>query len=92
MIPEETVQASVDVKAKRIIPIHWGAFKFAMHPWAEQSVHVSIKAKELGVDMIITKISQPFYLDENSTTMEEWWLNFKLFSIGYLKFLALFRC
>jgi len=35
MMPEETAQAGVDVKAKVIMPIHWGAFKLAMHPWVD---------------------------------------------------------
>ena len=76
MMPEETAQASLDIKAKQMMPIHWAAFKLAMHPWTEPVERVSIKAKELGVDMITPKIGQPIYLNENSTTSNEWWLNF----------------
>ncbi len=26
MMPEETVQAAVDLKAKQLLPVHWGKF------------------------------------------------------------------
>ncbi|TVZ15815.1 L-ascorbate metabolism protein UlaG (beta-lactamase superfamily) [Maribacter sp. MAR_2009_72] len=76
MMPEETAQASIDVRAKRMMPIHWGAFKLAMHPWTEPIERVSVKAKELGVDMIAPKIGQPIYLDKPLTNNEQWWLKF----------------
>ncbi|MDO1512587.1 MBL fold metallo-hydrolase [Maribacter confluentis] len=76
MMPEETAQASIDVRAKRMMPIHWGAFKLAMHPWTEPIERVSVKAKELGVDMIAPKIGQPIYLDKPLAINEQWWLKF----------------
>ena len=62
MIPGETAQASVDVQALRIMPIHWAAFKLAMHPWTEPVEPVSRKAKDLGIDMITPKIGKPIYI------------------------------
>lgn len=76
MMPEETAQASIDVKAKQMMPIHWASFKLAMHPWTEPVERVSVKAAELGVKMITPKIGQPIYLDEKGSTYEEWWLEF----------------
>ncbi|WP_419212885.1 MBL fold metallo-hydrolase [Maribacter sp. X9] len=76
MMPEETAQASVDVRAKRMMPIHWAAFKLAMHPWTEPVERVSVKAKEIGVDMITPKIGQLIYVQENDDLSEKWWLNF----------------
>lgn len=31
MLPEETVQAHIDVKGELLLPIHWGAFTLALH-------------------------------------------------------------
>lgn len=76
MMPEETAQASIEVRAERMMPIHWGAFKLAMHPWTEPIERVSVKAKELGVDMIAPKIGQPIYLEEPLPQLEQWWLQF----------------
>jgi L-ascorbate metabolism protein UlaG (beta-lactamase superfamily) len=33
MMPEQTVQASIDLKAKVLLPVHWGKFRLALHPW-----------------------------------------------------------
>ncbi|MGC1514072.1 MAG: MBL fold metallo-hydrolase [Maribacter sp.] len=76
MMPEETAQASVDVKALRMMPIHWAAFKLATHPWTEPVERVSRKAKELGIDMITPKIGQPIYIQNEEDLTEKWWLDF----------------
>lgn len=35
MMPEETIQAALDVKSKLVLPIHWGAFTLALHDWTD---------------------------------------------------------
>jgi L-ascorbate metabolism protein UlaG (beta-lactamase superfamily) len=35
MMPEETVQAAIDLKTKAFTPIHWGKFALSLHPWEE---------------------------------------------------------
>ena len=35
MMPEQTVQASIDLKAKTFMPVHWGKFALALHAWDE---------------------------------------------------------
>ena len=47
MMPEETVQASLDLKAKTLLPVHWGKFSLALHPWNEPIERVIKKAEEL---------------------------------------------
>ena len=51
MMPEETVQASLDLKAKYLLPVHWGKFSLALHPWNEPIERVIKKAEELNVDV-----------------------------------------
>ena len=75
MMPEETAQAGVDVKAKVIMPIHWGAFKLAMHPWTDPVVRVSDKAKELNLPIITPKIGEFIYLAEPISNDGAWWKN-----------------
>ena len=74
MFPEETVQAAIDLKAKKIMPIHWGAFKLAIHKWTDPIERISIKAKELNVNLFIPEIGASIILDtaivkENTN----WW-------------------
>ena len=33
MMPEETIQAATDLRAKKLLPVHWGKFALANHDW-----------------------------------------------------------
>ncbi len=73
MFPEETAQAALDVKAKMVMPIHWGAFKLGMHSWTDPVERVSAKAQELGVNLIIPKIGEEIQIIENLKIDSSWW-------------------
>ena len=73
MFPEETAQAGIDIKAAQIMPIHWGAFKLAMHPWKDPVQRVVAKAKELNIPVITPKIGEPFLINDNATANTNWW-------------------
>ena len=45
MMPEETVQASIDLQAKVLMPVHWAKFTLALHPWKEPIERLTVKAK-----------------------------------------------
>ena len=51
MRPEETVQAAKMLKAKRVLPIHWGTFDLANHAWYEPANRVKELANEHNVPL-----------------------------------------
>lgn len=71
--PEETAKAGVDVKARAIMPIHWGAFKLALHPWTEPVERVSKAAKALGIPLVVPRIGVPIYIQNLDITNDSWW-------------------
>ena len=71
MMPEETAQAGIDIKAKFIMPIHWGAFKLAMHSWTDPIERVIKKAQSLDLPVIAPKIGEPIYLEEKTPTLDQ---------------------
>lgn len=72
MMPEEMVQAAVELKAKKILPVHWGKFRLSMHPWNEPVKRVIKKAEELNVTVLTPRIGEPVLLDQHfSSTC--WW-------------------
>ena len=73
MMPEEAAQAGIDVKAKLIMPIHWGAFKLAMHPWTDPVERITKKASALKLPLIVPKIGAPIILNSNQTLFDPWW-------------------
>lgn len=73
MFPEETAQAGLDVRAEAIMPIHWGAFKLALHEWTDPIERVQKKASELGIPLVTPRIGEPIYLDELPKPQSLWW-------------------
>ena len=76
MMPEEAVQASVDLKSKLILPIHWGAFTLAFHDWTDPIVRVTKKANELNFPITTPKIGEPVILGDTIYPTEQWWENY----------------
>ena len=73
MFPEETAQAGIDLKAAKIMPIHWGAFKLAMHSWTDPVERVTKKANELNVPVITPQIGEEIILNEETARSIAWW-------------------
>ena len=72
MFPDQTVQAGIDVRAKKVIPIHWGAFKLAMHDWNEPAKMVMKYGKERGLSVQIPIIGEKIEKIEYTNTTS-WW-------------------
>lgn len=73
MMPEETAQAGIDVKANKIMPIHWAGFKLALHEWTDPIVRVKAKADDLNIKVIAPKIGQEIQVKDSTTTYTDWW-------------------
>jgi len=72
MMPEQTVQASIDLKAKVLMPVHWGKFTLATHPWNESVERATKAADSLNVKLTTPKIGEPILIDSLYPN-EKWW-------------------
>jgi len=72
MMPEETVQASIDLTAKTLLPVHWGKFSLSLHPWNEPIERVMKKAEELNVKVTTPLIGEPLIIGEKYP-VKMWW-------------------
>jgi L-ascorbate metabolism protein UlaG (beta-lactamase superfamily) len=72
MMPEETVQASIDLQAKVLLPVHWGKFTLALHPWKDPIDRASKHAASLHVSLATPKIGEPIILHE-VIPQTAWW-------------------
>ncbi len=72
MLPEETVQASIDLKARVLMPVHWGKFTISLHPWNEPILRVTKAAKEKQVELATPMIGQPVVIGEPYPAAD-WW-------------------
>ncbi|MBX2898986.1 MAG: MBL fold metallo-hydrolase [Cyclobacteriaceae bacterium] len=72
MMPEQTVQASLDLKAKVLMPVHWGKFVLANHTWKDPIERAIAKANELQVITTTPRIGEPVFLDK-PLPQTRWW-------------------
>ena len=78
MMPEETVQASLDLKSKLTLPIHWGGFTLAFHDWTDPIKRVLIKASELNMPVTTPKIGEQVIVGDTKFPTEKWRKNYAL--------------
>ncbi|GIG62265.1 MBL fold metallo-hydrolase [Longispora fulva] len=60
MTPEEGVQAHADLAGAALLPIHWGTFNLALHPWNEPADRTLASARQAGARVAIPRPGQPF--------------------------------
>ncbi|AYC30528.1 MBL fold metallo-hydrolase [Paenisporosarcina cavernae] len=73
MTPEETVQAFLDVKGNVLLPVHWGAFTLAFHPWNEPVIRVREAATQHAVKVATPKIGERWNPKGATLPNENWW-------------------
>jgi len=72
MIPEQTVQASIDLQAKVLMPIHWGKFKLSLHTWKEPIERATIAAEQNQLRLTTPLMGEPIKIDGHYPNMK-WW-------------------
>ncbi|MXV15713.1 MBL fold metallo-hydrolase [Hufsiella ginkgonis] len=63
MHPQEAVQAALDLQAKVLMPVHWGKFDLAFHPWDEPAKLTEAAANEKKLRFTMPLIGEPVILD-----------------------------
>lgn len=71
MYPEEAVQAANDAKVNVAVPVHWGGFALALHPWKESIERFTEKATTKNQTISTPQIGEiVIFGDEPSIN---WW-------------------
>jgi len=74
MMPEETVQAHLDLGGRALQPIHWGKFDLSVHAWDEPVERLIRAAAEHGVMLATPMVGQAYRLSD-PLPREPWWRN-----------------
>lgn len=72
MMPEEVVKAAQELKAKKLMPVHWAKFSLGLHDWDEPILRVSAEAKKQNMPLITPMIGQKASLTKDEV-FTEWW-------------------
>lgn len=73
MMPEQSVQAALDVQTKVAIPIHWGKFALALHTWQDPATRFRQEADRLGLEYFFPRINQTNVVQGISRPLPFWW-------------------
>lgn len=72
MLPEETVQAALDLHAKALLPVHWSKFALSLHPWNEPVKRVVKAAEEKKLPIATPQLGEPLQLSQ-AFRVNRWW-------------------
>lgn len=72
-LPEDVIQASIDVNARNIIPVHSSKFALALHPWNEPLQKITSFGKEKNLRILTPMIGEIVSLDELDHQFKAWW-------------------
>jgi len=75
MLPEQTVQACLDINCNKMMPIHWGAFNLSLHAWTDPVERAIKAAKDHQVQVITPLIGKKMSIDDSSQHFSTWWRN-----------------
>jgi L-ascorbate metabolism protein UlaG (beta-lactamase superfamily) len=72
MMPEQSVQAALDVRARAYLPVHWGAFTEAHHAWNEPVTRAWAEATRRQLPITTPELGQPVTLGYPLPQLR-WW-------------------
>ncbi|MBS7690823.1 MBL fold metallo-hydrolase [Pseudomonas lalucatii] len=72
MLPEQSVQAHLDLRGKAMLPIHNSTFDLALHDWYEPLERAAVAAERSGVRLVTPMIGVPLRVRAPAETMA-WW-------------------
>jgi L-ascorbate metabolism protein UlaG (beta-lactamase superfamily) len=72
MGPDNATKAHQALKGKLMMPIHWGTFNLALHPWNEPVQRVMKLASEKGISLFLPKPGVPTEITAGGY-ISKWW-------------------
>lgn len=73
MMPEQAVTAAQDIKAKKILPIHWASFTLANHSWTDPIERVTSAAMKNQLPITTPQIGETVDLKGKKFPVKRWW-------------------
>lgn len=75
LFPEEVMQATKDLKAKRLFPVHSSKFVLAMHPWDEPLNELDRLNENQAIPLVTPVIGEKVLLGDSTQAFSKWWKN-----------------
>ncbi len=72
VLPEETAQAFLDLRGKKLVPVHWGMFVLSLHSWYEPVEKLEQEAVKRNIELLTPKFGQ-LVDTKKENFFERWW-------------------
>ena len=76
MGPENAVKAALDLGKPLLLPIHWGTFNLAMHPWKEPVERLLAEAQNRGVRLLLPAPGETLTVADKEYN-SRWWTKYE---------------
>ena len=73
MMPEAVVRAAQELKARRLMPVHWAKFELALHAWDEPIIRVTKEANRVNMPLVTPMIGEAVRL-KSPQPFSAWWV------------------
>jgi L-ascorbate metabolism protein UlaG (beta-lactamase superfamily) len=70
--PRKALSAFRELRAKRLIPVHWGTFNLAFHAWMEPAETLHALARKEKITLLTPRIGESLEPTRGAAT-EPWW-------------------
>lgn len=71
--PENALEAVALLDADTFLPVHWGTFRLAMHPWDQPAEVLYERASTGRSRLLMPKLGEPVEPARATGTVEPWW-------------------
>jgi len=73
LLPEEVLQATLDLQAKNLLPVHHSKFTLGKHAWDKPLIAISELSKGKSFHLATPVIGEVVSLDDHSHVFTQWW-------------------
>ncbi|MBX2924804.1 MAG: MBL fold metallo-hydrolase [Chitinophagaceae bacterium] len=76
-LPDEAKQATIDINARRMLPVHHSKFTLAQHSWDDPLVKISALSEQAPYTLATPMIGEIVNLNTPEQTFRQWWVGLK---------------
>lgn len=73
MMPEEVLDAAVDLKAKKLFPVHSSKFALGNHSWDDPLIRISKRNEVMNIPLVTPIIGELVFVKDSTQVFREWW-------------------
>ncbi|MBL8282120.1 MBL fold metallo-hydrolase [Acinetobacter junii] len=75
--PDEVAQATEELQARNMLPVHHSKFSLAKHPWNEPINRIVRYSKQRNYRLATPMIGELVELDNEQQSFKQWWANIR---------------